>query len=163
MKKHILTSAAAILLVGASAFSVLTFTGCSCTGKGKQSQQTATTAVQQQAKTFESKDLTMCESWIGKVTSQVGMEEYVANDRIEIKGKLFDKNATGYATVEKGGNVISTVNLTSDELDFDTAKSELTKKYGDPTKEEAEERTYRTGSNTAILTKTDSGISFVIR
>ena len=105
----------------------------------------------------------MCESWIGKVTSQVGMEEYVANDRIEIKGKLFDKNAAGYATVEKGGNVISTVNLTSDELDFDTAKSELTKKYGDPTKEEAEECTYRTGSNTAILTKTDSGISFVIR
>ena len=100
MKKHILTSAAAILLVGASAFSVLTFTGCSCTGKGKQSQQTATTAVQQQAKTFESKDLTMCESWIGKVTSQVGMEEYVANDRIEIKGKLFDKNATCYATGE---------------------------------------------------------------
>ena len=87
MNKRFLTSAAAILLVGASAFSALTFTGCSCTGKGNKTQ-TTTAASAAQAKTFETKDLLTCESWIGKVTSQVGMEEYVANDRIEIKGKV---------------------------------------------------------------------------
>ena len=163
MKKHILTSVAAILMVGATAFSVLTFTGCSCTGKGKKSQQTATTAAQQQAKTFEGSDLTVCESWIGKVNTQVGMEAYTANGRIEIKGKLFDKDATGYATVENGGNVISTVNLTCDTLDYDTAKSELTKKYGDPKSDEGTECTFRTGSNTAILTQNGSGIKLVIR
>ena len=55
MNKRFLTTAAAILLVGASAFSALTFTGCSCTGKGNKTQ-TTTAASAVQAKTYETKD-----------------------------------------------------------------------------------------------------------
>ena len=146
MKKNILATAAAILLVGASAFSALTFTGCSCTGKGNKTQ-TTTAASAVQAKTYETKDLLTCESWIGKLTNQVGMESYTANNQIEVKGQLFGTAATGVATVQKGGDVISSVKLTAGALAYDTAKDEGTT------------CSFRTGSNTAVLTQSGDGVT----
>lgn len=158
MNKRFLTTAAAILLVGASAFSALTFTGCSCTGKGNKTQ-TTTAASAVQTKTYETKDLLTCESWIGKLTNQVGMESYTANNQIEVKGQLFGTAATGVATVQKGGDVISSVKLTAGALAYDTAKDELTKKYGDPIKDEGTTCSFRTGSNTAVLTQSGDGVT----
>ena len=159
MKKNILATAAAILLVGASAFSALTFTGCSCTGKGNKIQTTTVAANAGQAKTYEASDLLVCEGWIGKMNTQIGMESYTANNQIDIKGKLFNEEATGYAVVQKGGNVISNVIITAATLSYDTAKDELTKKYGDPIKDEDKTCTFRTGSNSAILSQNGNGVT----
>ena len=144
MNKRFLTTAAAILLVGASAFSALTFTGCSCTGKGNKTQ-TTTAASAVQAKTYETKDLLTCESWIGKLTNQVGMESYTANNQIEVKGQLFGTAATGVATVQKGGDVISSVKLTAGALAY--------------IKDEGTTCSFRTGSNTAVLTQSGDGVT----
>ena len=167
MKKRILTSAVAILIVGASAFSALTFTGCSCTGKGNKTQQTSAASAQQKHQTYETMDLLVCESWIGKLTSQVGMDNYVTEKdggrQVEIKGKLFDADATGHASIVKSGDVISAVTITADALAYDTAKAELTKKYGEPVKDEGTSCVFHSTSNTMTLTQKGSDVTLDIK
>lgn len=166
MKKHMMT-AAALLLVGAFVASVCTLTGCSCTGKNQKAASSTAAASTLTGKTYQTSNVLSCESWIGKLTTQVGMGDYVSTTtgekRIEIEGKLFDTDASGYAHVDKNGDVIASVTLNAESLAYDTAKSELQKLYGDPLKSEDTSCEFRAGSNTAILTQKDSGVSLTIR
>ncbi|MBR1483405.1 MAG: hypothetical protein IJ598_10620 [Ruminococcus sp.] len=175
MKHKILTSALAVMLIGASAFSAFALTGCSCSGKqpaATASQQAAATTAPavtepQAGKVYETKDVLSCNAWIGQMASQIGMKDYVntldGTKKVEIKGTLFDVPVTGYATIVQNGDVISALDFTTDGLTYDNAKAQLTQKYGNPLTDEAESCSFRAGSNTATLTSGEKGVTLSIR
>lgn len=171
MKKMFAASALALLLVGASAFSMLTMSGCSCTGK-KVGQTVVTAPAATVAvpgnQVYQTNDVFTLNSWVGKTASQVGMtaEYYTASgdgNVIKISGKLSDRTASGAATLAKGSDVITIVSLSLSDTTYDEAKQLLTAEYGDPIKEDAASCSFRASSNTAVLQNNDGAVQLIFR